>query len=57
MKNYIKPNFEFVQLKVEERFAGSICEAAGYCTYKTEVKDPTSGRVTTQTITPFTDAE
>lgn len=57
MKNYIKPDYEFVQLKVEERFAGSICEAAGYCTYKIKVTDPKSGQITTQTITPFTDAE
>lgn len=25
MKNYIKPVFEYVQLRTEERLAGSIC--------------------------------
>ncbi len=32
MKNYIKPQFEFVTLTAEEQFAqGSKCVPSGYC--------------------------
>lgn len=33
MKSYNKPEFEFVKLTVEEKFAGgSVCQPEGYCT-------------------------
>ncbi|MGE5417241.1 MAG: hypothetical protein ACM3UZ_10955 [Acidobacteriota bacterium] len=31
MKGYVKPTLEYVQLKSEERFAGSIKCDQGYC--------------------------
>lgn len=35
MKVYNKPQFEYVQLTAEERFAvGSLCEDVGICTVK-----------------------
>lgn len=27
MKNYIKPEFEYIELRAEERLAGSLCTA------------------------------